>query len=182
MSEAAPEALRGRMGRYIAEELPTHGDMLRIPWPLEVTWDERALRATIRRGELHLSAETYLARWWEPPRKSTARRWMDHLSRILGQLYDRYAAADETGRLRLSAWRSPDGALSLEEGEGGEPLTLVLEPGVRPGAESGGSLARFHREGSGRGLTLEAAIAEGWARIDGLDGGKVRAEAGEPLG
>jgi len=161
----SPEVLRRRMGLYVRQLLEFDPRFRELGWPLEVEWTASRLTATIIRGELRLSDYVMVRNWWLPQSKHQAIENATRLSGVLLGLHRQYAAADSTGRIRLPAWVSARGFVSLEADPEFEAVELLLEPGVRPGSENGGSLVTFARHGYHTTRTFFKAIEDGWLKL-----------------
>lgn len=167
MSESEEE-LRTRMGGYIATLLPSHPSIMPIGWPVGVGWTELGPWATLTRGELVLRASQRAREWWMPQTKTRAKEWVERLAYVLVRWHALYADTDETGRKRLQGWESPTGAISWEPREGWKPVTVVLEPGIRPGETNGGIGGLLYQLEPASGRTFEAAREEGWVSVQRL--------------
>ena len=141
---------RDKVGEFVRRSLPRRLEAIGCKWPLEVSWDADHIGATLVRGELVLRAWESRRPWWHPAEKQRGIDIAMNLATSLGQLFERFADADETGRRRI---RITHAQKSLE---------VVLEPGVYVHTHAATSAELVYRYQVGSGVPWEQAVELGW--------------------
>jgi hypothetical protein len=125
-----------------------------------------AIWGTAQRGIDGAQSERITADWWQPASVEHAEALAQRIAASLRAAWEAVPKPDAEGRLRVPAWRQPDGRVVWEPRPTADPITIILEPGSRLAQHAMGADRLVCRAGEIRGLRVMEAVDAGWARVE----------------